>query len=157
MLVSPHLTNNASSSPANSSRMRQQLRGMYISPHDQQRLIFPGKQLKDTSKSWGNMCPPLPDQQRLIFTTTITSNLLHVHYSMICQIKVGESTRFKFQGNKLLEVATNLNARHANFNHASGGQSIVDCRVDTNTVVVIENVAISSLHSPTDPSQSDAD
>ena len=142
MLVYPHLTNNTSSLLANSSRMRQQLRGMYISLHDQQRLIFPGKQLKDMSKAQGNTCPPLPDQQRLIFTTTITSNLLHVHYSTICQIKVGESTRFKFQGNKLLEVSTNLDTHHANFNHASGGQSIVDHRVDANTVVVIENITI---------------
>ena len=54
----------------------------------------------------------------------------------------GESTVFEFQGNKLLEGATNLDARFSNYNRASGGQSIVDRRVDASTVIMIENLAI---------------
>lgn len=51
-----------------------------------------------------------------------------------------ESAVFEFQGNKLLEEATNTDARHSNFNHTLGDQYIVD--TDANTVVVIKNVAI---------------
>jgi hypothetical protein len=51
-------------------------------------------------------------------------------------------TIFEFQGTKLLEGATNLDARYSNYNRASGGQSIVDCSVYADTVIVIENTAI---------------
>jgi hypothetical protein len=51
-------------------------------------------------------------------------------------------TIFEFQGNKLLAGATNLDARHSNFNRVFGGQSIVDRRVDVNAVIVVENVAV---------------
>jgi hypothetical protein len=54
----------------------------------------------------------------------------------------GDSTISEFQGNKLLEGATNLDARDSNFKHASGDQSIADHRVNANTIVVIENVTI---------------
>jgi hypothetical protein len=42
-----------------------------------------------------------------------------------------------FQGNKLLEEATYLDARYSNFNHVSGDQTIIE-----NTVVVAEKVAV---------------
>ena len=55
----------------------------------------------------------------------------------------GESAIFEFQGNKLLEGTTNLDARHSDFNHASGDQwqSLVDSRVvvNWNVIIVIED------------------
>ena len=42
-----------------------------------------------------------------------------------------------FQGNKLLEEATYLDARYSNFNHVSGDQTIIE-----NTVVVAEKVVV---------------
>ena len=52
------------------------------------------------------------------------------------------SQLFEFQSNKLLEGATNFNGRFSIYNHASGSQSIVNRRVDTSTVTMIENLAI---------------
>ena len=49
---------------------------------------------------------------------------------------------FEFQSNKLLEGATNFDGRFSIYNHASGGQSIVDHRVDASAVTMIENLAI---------------
>ncbi|KIM71887.1 hypothetical protein PILCRDRAFT_16636 [Piloderma croceum F 1598] len=114
---------------------------------DQQRLIFSGKRPRDASKARGNLedmstiqgdaCLPPPDQQRLIFAGK------RLEDASITQGDVGgESTIFEFQGNKLLEGATNVDARHSNYNRVSGDQFIVDRRVDVNTVIVIENVTI---------------
>jgi hypothetical protein len=47
--------------------MRRQLRGMYISPPDQQHLVFHGKRLEDMSTAQEDACLPPPDQRRLIF------------------------------------------------------------------------------------------
>ena len=54
----------------------------------------------------------------------------------------GESTIFEFQGNKLLEGATNVDARCSdfNFNNASGDQTIIDRRVYANMAIFIEKV-----------------
>ena len=52
----------------------------------------------------------------------------------------GESTIFDFQGNKLLEGATNTDARHSTFNHPSGHLYIFN--VDANMVIVTRNTTI---------------
>jgi hypothetical protein len=56
----------------------------------------------------------------------------------------GELTIFEFQGNKLLEGATNLNTcrSNLNFNYASGDQTIVDHRVCANTVIIVRKVVV---------------
>ena len=66
----PRLTSNASSLPADSSRMCQQLRGMRVYPClTNKRLIFASKWLKDASTTQGDVYLPPPDQQCLIFTS----------------------------------------------------------------------------------------
>ena len=104
-----------------------------------------GYRLLPTSNSCANV--NLANHKVSFVFLVLLSHLLRVHYSSLkyklCQIKVGgESTIFEFQGNKLLEGATNLDARYSNFNYVTGDQTIIDRRVYANTVVVIEKVVV---------------
>ena len=66
-----------------------------------------------------------------------------------------KSTTFNFQIIKLLQGTTNVDARFSNIHQPSGSQSFLDCRVDVDAFVVIENATV-VVRTPSETRRRDA-